>query len=155
LYSKVNKNEYILKLYGFDMERRIIAFEWMDNTLRGYINSGRMESIKEESSFIKKINILIKISKGLEYVHENDILHCDLSSDNIMLNFDNDEEIKEVKIIDFGISHNVNDKILENLEKKYMIAPEIKNFEIKYNTIETDIYSFGIIMLEVIFFIIF
>ncbi len=58
--------------------------------------------IKKNQSKIKiyeKIKWAYQIANGLRFLHENDIIHCDLKPANILL-----DDNLNAKIIDFGIS---------------------------------------------------
>ena len=90
--------------------------------------------------------ITLAISKGLNYLHENKIIHCDIKPSNILL-FGN----KIIKICDFGVS-----KYFKTTKHKtlvgtpYYIAPEVVNDEGYNNSI--DYWSLGVIIFELITF---
>ena len=93
---------------------------------------------------------------ALEYLHKNNIVHCHLSSKNILL----DDELNPV-IVDFGFRNLYE---LANLFNKYInksgySPPEVLNtsskfFKIPENSNENlekiDIYSYGMILWEII-----
>ncbi len=93
-------------------------------------------------------SIAYQIIKGLEYLHNKNIIHRDVKCGNILINKNGD-----VKLTDFGIS-----KLLESKEHKTSsmvgtpcwMAPEVlelKNEE-GYN-IKADIWSLGITLIEI------
>ena len=104
----------------------------------------------------EKLKIALGIIQGIEYLHENNIVHCHLHSKNILL----DEELNPI-IVDFGFRNLYE---LANLFNKYInkngySAPEVlgtsgKFFKIPENTNENlekiDIYSYGMILWEII-----
>ena len=58
--------------------------------------------------------LMRQIVSGLNYLHKKDILHRDIKLDNILVNFDNEEDRKnrnmmkaKVKIIDFGFARHL------------------------------------------------
>ena len=107
-------------------------------------------------------NILIfeQILNGVEYIHANKIIHRDLKPDNIFIKKLPDKFI--VKIGDFGLAtcesnspslttceSNYKGKITKYIGTETYAAPEQY-----YNSIATtysDIYSLGIILLELIY----
>jgi serine/threonine protein kinase len=104
-----------------------------------------------EFTINQRLKILYDISKGLEYLHENGILHMDLKPMNILLFGEGDN--MTAKLTDFGLA-----LLLENDEFKYYPSelvtithrsPEIINGDRIY-TRAGDIWSLGIIFLEVL-----
>ena len=48
---------------------------------------------------------ILDIAKGIKFLHQNNIAHCDIKSDNIVLGKDG-----HCKLADFGNSLRINDK---------------------------------------------
>src|ERR1044072_6259718 len=91
----------------------------------------------------KKLKILKSIISGLEHIHEQEIIHRDFHSGNILY-----ENEYDIVISDLGISKSStesidNDKIYGIIS---YVAPEI--FQGQKYTTSSDIYSFGMIMWE-------
>ena len=93
------------------------------------------------------IIILRGVLNGLIYLNEKNILHRDISPDNIMITDDN-----EIKIIDFGLSKNYENDIEHSVVGKQECAsPEINKAKINkkdktiYDT-KNDIFSLGATM---------
>lgn len=91
--------------------------------------------------------ILIGIARGMMFLHQNHIIHRDLNPSNIFL----DEEC-EPHIIGHGFSKihltDQNKKTINQCEPTVYMAPETIKDNI-YDT-KTDVYSFGILMYELI-----
>jgi serine/threonine protein kinase len=126
------------------------------------------KSLKNISNSLGGLNLnLVKkygheILRGLEYLHNNNIIHMDIKADNILVS-----NKGEVKIIDFGES--VIPSLIGSMRKTFNIPfagteshmpPEIfiqmnQNIENIYREInkknlgKSDIWSFGIVLVEV------
>ncbi|XP_060648133.1 dual specificity protein kinase shkA-like [Drosophila nasuta] len=82
---------------------------------------------------------------GLDYLHSNNIVHGDLSTDNLLL-FD---DCRNVKIFVIGKVDQIFYNAIANKEESVYVAPEVHSGEREF-TKESDIYSFGIIMWEIV-----
>jgi serine/threonine protein kinase len=96
------------------------------------------------------IRILSQVLEAVEYAHANGIIHRDLKPDNIMLA---DGDPPRVKVLDFGIARIVGGEQLTMTGEgfgtpAYMSPERITGLgEIDHRT---DIYSLGIIMIEML-----
>ena len=143
ILSELN-NEYIIKYYD-----SFIKDDYFCILMEYGVNINLKQFIKkhkDESQFIDKniiIDIIRQICKGLKTIHENNIIHRDLTPDNIFLDGNN-----KIKIGDFGVSKllNTNNHYAKTKTGKYhYFAPEIENG--KYNN-KVDIYALGCIAYE-------
>ena len=107
--------------------------------LRNYITSNF-----DKMSWRTKLYDLMDIIKGLELIHDTEIIHRDFHSGNILIE-------GFPKISDLGLSKS-STELSDDDNEIYgvipYIAPEI--FHGKNYTVESDIYSFGMIMWEFI-----
>jgi len=96
--TQLNKHQNVLRVYGFMKEPHIaIVTEFCENgSVLDYINN----PINPRLSSLKKINIAIGITKGLAFIHKNNVIHRDLAARNILLR----EDVKgfQPRIADFG-----------------------------------------------------
>lgn len=104
------------------------------------------------------INLLKKFSyqilKGLQFIHNNKIIHCDIKPENIMIKFPNNfdpNSINEcndftIKIIDFGSSCFNNEISYSYIQSRFYRAPEVI-IGAKYNSM-IDLWSFGCVIAE-------
>src|SRR5438045_510347 len=107
-----------------------------------YIRDGNLRQFLDRNhsklGFKNKILKLLDIARGLNYIHEREMIHRDFHAGNILnqgaYNFIND----------LGLSRQANE---ENDDKVFgvlpYVAPEV--LEGKTYTKASDIYSFGII----------
>lgn len=110
-------------------------------TLKEYLTNIGVLSINET------LNIFQKILLGVNACHQVGIIHRDLKPDNILLT-DNGA----IKVLDFGISmidgYEVKKHVHQVVGTMKYIAPEVVKFE--PTTIQSDIYSLGIILYELL-----
>lgn len=89
----------------------VLEMEWLNGMdLQRYIDEKANKGIDEDS--VKKI--LSQVINGIEYAHNNNILHLDIKPSNLFITNEG-----HVKIIDFGIARVVGDnaQIIEGAEK--------------------------------------
>lgn len=99
-------------------------------------------------SWWSKISFAVDCARALVYLHHKGIIHRDLKSDNLLLT-----ENKRIKVCDFGFSRiepttNEEKKRLSYCGTDAYMSPEIM-LCIPFDT-AVDIFSFGIILLELI-----
>ena len=108
-----------------------------------------------------------QIISAFKYIHEKKIIHRDIKLDNILLHFENEEDLKNfdlmkatVKIIDFGFACKISKTGLKYVVLESLInAPEIllthwrppikKTKQLGYNE-KADIWSIGTICYEMV-----
>ncbi|GLT65833.1 hypothetical protein SLA2020_382390 [Shorea laevis] len=144
----------LVKLIGWCYESRelLLVYEYMPNgSLDKFIFS---DDSREELTlnWETRLSIINGVAQALEYLHygsQKRVLHRDIKSSNIML----DSEFN-AKLGDFGLARTIQDKgkthhsTLEIAGTPGYMAPE--TFLISRATVETDVYSFGVLLLEVV-----
>ncbi|KAK9223156.1 hypothetical protein WN944_011598 [Citrus x changshan-huyou] len=147
---------HIVRLLGFCSEgnRRALIYEFMPNgSLEKFIFSKTNSSSHRQLSWEKLRKIAFGVARGVEYLHQGcnqRILHFDIKPHNILLdhNF-------QPKISDFGLAKLCSKDIsIVSLTAARgtsgYIAPELfsRNFgEISY---KSDVYSYGMMLLEMV-----
>ncbi|KAL5793587.1 hypothetical protein ACOSP7_002181 [Xanthoceras sorbifolium] len=139
----------LARLIGFCVERscRLLVYEYMCN--------GSLDKwifVRDERPCLDwqtRKKIILDIAKGLAYLHEDcrhRIIHLDIKPQNILL-----DENFNAKVSDFGLSQ-LFDRDESQVQTTVRgtpgyIAPEWRKSKI---TVKADIYSFGIVLLEVV-----
>lgn len=137
----------LVRLLGYcdDGENRLLIYEYMVNgTLASFIFGDL------KPSWTERKKVALGIAKGLSYLHDEcskQIIHCDIKPQNILL-----DEYYNARISDFGLAK----LLMMNQSRtntgirgtKGYVAPEwFRNTPI---TVKVDIYSFGVLLLEII-----
>ena len=134
-------HENIVKFYGFfeTINQLLIKMEYVRyGTLSKWIKNHKKISENEASL------ILSQILSAVVYLHGKQICHRDIKPENIMLSKEND--LNGIKIIDFGLSAQNFDTLINNdyCGTYIYMAPE--QIEKKLYFISVDIWSIGILM---------
>ncbi|XP_057761992.1 probable LRR receptor-like serine/threonine-protein kinase At4g29180 [Arachis stenosperma] len=146
--------------YCDDDNKMALIYEYMANgNLKDYLSVRNSQNLSWE----RRIQIAIDAAEGLDYLHHGckpPIIHRDVKSANILLNED-----LEAKIADFGLSRVFrNEK--QNVEVSAVPQNDNKNtesavmgttgyldpeyYKLRNLNEKSDIYSFGIVLLELI-----
>ena len=97
-----------------------------------------LSDIIDQINLSQKINILKQLISATKYLHDNNIIHRDIKTKNILFSKD-----KTLKLSDFGLSTiNSNISVLNSSKGSFL-------YKDPYFTDKSmDIYSIGVIILE-------
>ncbi|GKV23580.1 hypothetical protein SLEP1_g33291 [Rubroshorea leprosula] len=146
----------VVTLLGFCLQgqKRALIYEFMPNgSLEKFIFKKSTLKANQHLGWEKLYQIAIGIARGLEYLHRGcntRILHLDIKPHNILL----DEDFCP-KISDFGLSKlcTRKDSIVSILEARGTIgyiAPEVFSRNFGAVSHKSDIYSYGMMVLEMV-----
>ena len=125
-------------------EGPLIVTELLETSLRSAYERGALE---ERS----KVPVLRDVASALTYLHSHrtPILHRDVSSANVLLEFIGRERQWKAKVSDFG-SANLCQLASTPFEGAAVYAaPEVSREERSRQTAKIDVYSFGVLVCEV------
>ncbi|KAF8018606.1 hypothetical protein BT93_H3487 [Corymbia citriodora subsp. variegata] len=138
----------LVRLLGYchDGPNRLLVYEYMSNGSLADL----LYKPEKQASWDVKMRIDLLIARGLLYLHEEcetQIIHCDIKPQNILI-----DENMQAKISDFGLSKLLKPDQTNTTTgirgTKGYVAPEWhKNLPV---TVKADIYSFGVVLLEII-----
>ena len=98
-----------------------------------------------------KIKYIKQIAKALNFIHQKEYVYFDLKLDNIILVEDTPgSDIYNVRLIDFGMLKHLEDAKTFKGGTKQTAAPEIFKKEGEYYPEKCDVFSFGIVMFELL-----
>ncbi|MEE0880767.1 MAG: protein kinase, partial [Turicibacter sp.] len=123
-------------------QQPFIVMEYVKGkTLKDYLReNGALEPLTA-------VHIMTQLAEGVLYAHQNNIIHRDLKTQNIMIT---DEQV--VKITDFGIALSSNEADITQtntiMGSVHYLAPELARGNLA--TERSDIYALGIILYELL-----
>uniref|UniRef100_A0A251VEM3 non-specific serine/threonine protein kinase n=1 Tax=Helianthus annuus TaxID=4232 RepID=A0A251VEM3_HELAN len=142
----------LVRLYGCCVEgnQMILVYEYMENNCLSQALLGTNKVIKAKLTWPMRINVCKGIAQGLVYLHEESnlrIIHRDIKASNVLL-----DENWNAKISDFGLA-KLNDDGNTHISTRIVgtmgyLAPEYAMRG--HLTTKADVYSFGILALEIV-----
>lgn len=99
----------------------------------------------------------VQVLSGLDHIHRRGLLHRDISSDNVMLSYDDDDRLV-VKIIDLGVAKDVAAGPTDTTQTgmlvgnpKYMSPEQLGELDDgEQLDARADLYCFGVVLYEMI-----
>ncbi|KAE8678943.1 PR5-like receptor kinase [Hibiscus syriacus] len=143
----------VAKIIGFCVEgsRQALVYDFMPNGSLDKIIFAKENKVT--LSWQKKFDIVLGVARGIDYLHRGcdmQILHFDIKPHNILL-----DETFIPKVSDFGLAklYSVEDNIVSRTAARGTIgyiAPELVYRNIGGVSYKADVYSFGMLLLEII-----
>ncbi|KAI9244339.1 kinase-like domain-containing protein [Sporodiniella umbellata] len=116
-----------------------IVFECLSINLYEFIKSHHYQGFNQ--SLIKRITL--QMLQTLTFLYDHQVIHCDLKPENVLLKHPNKNTIK---IIDFGSSCFVSERVYTYIQSRFYRAPEVI-LGLPYST-AIDMWSLGCIVAE-------
>jgi len=144
----------LAQIYDFTMDERDYAYLVME-FIDGF-------NLQEMIKLLGRppLGLVLEISRqslnALAYLHRKRVIHRDVSPDNLLVTRD-DERALQVKLIDLGIAkvHKEGDDSLTSAgtflgKVRYSSPEQFKNVESGGVTAVSDLYSFGVVLYELL-----
>ncbi|GBC21857.2 kinase-like domain-containing protein [Rhizophagus irregularis DAOM 181602=DAOM 197198] len=147
MHLHLNYSDRIIRYFGISLDPKTNEYLLIMQYANGGDLQNHLKNNFKNLTWNDKKKLAFQIADGLNYLHNENILHRDLHSKNIVIHENN------AKITDFGISKNQNNQsstayvgnfgVVAYMEPKRFIDPNFPYAE------PSDIYSFGVLMWEI------
>ncbi|KAK7252695.1 hypothetical protein RIF29_36833 [Crotalaria pallida] len=137
----------LVRLIGYCDEgtHRLLVYEFMSNGSLADILFGKQKPI-----WNLRVEFALGIARGLVYLHqecETPIIHCDIKPQNVLIDEDFTAKISDFGLAKLLLSGQSRTKTMIRGTRGY-VAPEwFRNIPV---TVKVDVYSFGVMLLEII-----
>ncbi|XP_052795692.1 uncharacterized protein LOC128228428 isoform X1 [Mya arenaria] len=137
------EHENIVKFYGTcdSIHGFCLVMDCLDQSLYKFLKS--RENLKKEEIY----KLALDVAKGMEYLEQKKILHCDLAARNILLTTN-----QQAKVCDFGLSKILMEdkdyyrRQTERIIPIYWSAPEWTDS--RRVSSKSDVWSYGVVLWE-------
>ncbi|KAG8764063.1 hypothetical protein FRC12_008299 [Ceratobasidium sp. 428] len=134
----------ILKFRGISRFRDQVAMvsEWMPN--------GSLSNYLRNEPSIDRVQLCVRLSGALEYMHRERIVHGDIKPANVLMSNNNTPLFTDFgsALLEYEASLQFTPTTTLETTLRYT-APELLNESSSKNTFKADIYAFGMMMLEI------
>lgn len=142
--SSLPYNPHVLSFLGH-AKKQLMVVEFMPNGSLHQLLHLSTSPPPPPNTWLKRIEIALKIARAVHFLHQQAILHRDIKSENIL--FDSNWE---PKLADFGLAVN-----LTGNKTRPAPAGTIGYLDPSYTSPEnlstkTDVYSYGVVLLEIV-----
>ncbi|GFO27654.1 dual specificity testis-specific protein kinase 2 [Plakobranchus ocellatus] len=132
----------------------VCVHEGQLHALTEYVSGGTLEGLlankEEELPWTVRIKLSLDIAKGIHYLHNEGVFHRDLTSKNVLIKKKENKNYTAI-VADFGLATKIPDpnaiEPLPPVGSPWWMAPEVIHG--KFYDQRADIFSFGIILLEI------
>ena len=149
LRSSHLRHPNLVQFLGIYYPNKSVAFPWLImEKLHTSLTSLLKRYSQEDISFARKISILQDVSLGIQYLHSKDIVHRDISSNNILVTKD-----LVAKLSDFGVAKIINPQQAKTHTQTpgtlIFMPPESTSVKPQYDK-PLDIFSFGCVTIHIV-----
>ncbi|XP_021763594.1 LEAF RUST 10 DISEASE-RESISTANCE LOCUS RECEPTOR-LIKE PROTEIN KINASE-like 1.3 isoform X4 [Chenopodium quinoa] len=143
------RHKNLVALYGCTSRRSrelLLVYEYVSNgTVADHLHGKLAQS--NVLSWSTRLSIAVETAEALSFLHENDVIHRDVKTTNILL-----EDSFKVKVADFGLSRLFPDNVTHVSTAPQgtpgYVDPEY--YQCYQLSEKSDVYSFGVVLAELI-----
>jgi serine/threonine protein kinase len=148
IFRRMSPHPFIINLYQSYRDASTVSF------VMEKLSGGDLRLALKNGACFTEYEVAYVIScigSAVHYLHELNIIHRDIKPDNIVLNSNG-----VPKLVDFGMSCALSSRYGPELFQntggtRQYLAPEVLVPEIHYHGYESDFWSLGVVMYELIF----
>ena len=127
---------------GFPTIKLLVFMEMCEGDLCDYINTRPEYTLNEDEAR----EVMKQISRGLKYLHGQNVVHFDIKPDNVLYVTDPATGERVYKLTDFGLAQKFEMKAPRTADAggtPDYIAPEVEDAVAEFSAKRADIYSLG------------
>lgn len=133
-----HQNLVPVKAWYFFEDEKLVVYDYIHgNSLHALLYGDR------PMEWEKRLRVAGMVANVLAYMHERDVVHGDVKSSNVLIDAQDD-----ARVTDYGLVHLAVNLPLTAVRNTGYNAPEI--FNLSRMTIKGDVYSFGVLLLEML-----
>ncbi|XP_047333866.1 receptor-like protein kinase FERONIA [Impatiens glandulifera] len=151
------RHKHLVSLIGYCNEGRemILIYEYMEHgTLADHLHKNKRDGSSNGEvtplSWEQRLNVCLDAARGLDYLHTNseqDTIHRDVKSENILLDRDWVAKIADFGICKVGTTSNTHTHISTEVKGTFgYLDPEY--YSTHRLTKKSDVYAFGVVLWE-------
>lgn len=137
-----NLVQYLATFCDPDTRLPVLVMELCDENLSAFLRRS-----PGPLSYRTQLSISHDIALALAYLHSNNVIHRDLTIGNILM-----VAGPRAKITDFGVSKLIDSHYISlsiSPGNMYYMAPEALHRSENYNTDKLDVFSFGVLQIQI------
>ncbi|CAB4373870.1 unnamed protein product [Rhizophagus irregularis] len=146
ILMKLSECNHILRFYGVSKidDNNVRVFEWA--------HRGTLKELyeKKDIQWHYKVQIALKICRGLIFLQKAEILHHDLRCENILMTESLEPKIYNFNLARYTFGNTTTIKEATNDAVRWLAPEKLIDYKSKYTT-QCEIFSFGVLLWELAF----